>query len=439
MPVHLSHSDSDFTDRFEQLVGARHQTLTNVDDDVAAIIAAIRNRGDAALIELTQRFDNTTLSPQTLRIDAREIAGATQQTPADLRTALQRAADRIEAYHVRQKPADDWYTDADGVGLGAKWTAIGAVGVYVPGGTAAYPSSVLMNVVPARVAGVERIAMVVPTPNGVLNPLVLAAAGIAGVSEIYRIGGAQAVAALAYGTETIAAVDKIVGPGNAYVASAKRQVFGVVGIDMIAGPSEILVVADAQNDPVWIAADLLSQAEHDQNAQSILITDDDAFAAAVTGEIDQLLTQMTRAEIARASWQSQGTVIIVEALDAAPALINRLAPEHVELAVAEPERLAEGIRNAGAIFLGRHTPEAIGDYVAGPNHVLPTSGSARFTSGLSVLDFVKRTSLIACDEASIAKIGPAAISLANAEGLEAHGHSVAVRLNNANNDKGGDQ
>ena len=439
MPVHLSHSDSDFADRFEQLVGARHQTLTNVDDDVAAIIAAIRNRGDAALIELTQRFDNATLSPQTLRIDAREIAGATQQTPADLRTALQRAADRIEAYHVRQKPTDDWYVDADGVGLGAKWTAIGAVGVYVPGGTAAYPSSVLMNVVPARVAGVERIAMVVPTPNGVLNPLVLAAAGIAGVSEIYRIGGAQAVAALAYGTETIAAVDKIVGPGNAYVASAKRQVFGVVGIDMIAGPSEILVVADAQNDPVWIAADLLSQAEHDQNAQSILITDDDAFVAAVTSEIDQLLTQMTRAEIARASWQSQGAVIIVEALDAAPALINRLAPEHVELAVAEPERLAEGIRNAGAIFLGRHTPEAIGDYVAGPNHVLPTSGSARFTSGLSVLDFVKRTSLIACDEASIAKIGPAAISLANAEGLEAHGHSVAVRLNNANNDKGGDQ
>ena len=439
MPVHLSHSDSDFADRFEQLVGARHQTLTNVDDDVAAIIAAIRNRGDAALIELTQRFDNATLSPQTLRIDAREIAGATQQTPADLRTALQRAADRIEAYHVRQKPTDDWYVDADGVGLGAKWTAIGAVGVYVPGGTAAYPSSVLMNVVPARVAGVERIAMVVPTPNGVLNPLVLAAAGIAGVSEIYRIGGAQAVAALAYGTETIAAVDKIVGPGNAYVASAKRQVFGVVGIDMIAGPSEILVVADAQNDPVWIAADLLSQAEHDQNAQSILITDDDAFAAAVTSEIDQLLTQMTRAEIARASWQSQGAVIIVEPLDAAPALINRLAPEHVELAVAEPERLAEGIRNAGAIFLGRHTPEAIGDYVAGPNHVLPTSGSARFTSGLSVLDFVKRTSLIACDEASIAKIGPAAISLANAEGLEAHGHSVAVRLNNANNDKGGDQ
>ena len=439
MPVHLSHSDSDFADRFEQLVGARHQTLTNVDDDVAAIIAAIRNRGDAALIELTQRFDNATLSPQTLRIDAREIAGATQQTPADLRTALQRAAHRIEAYHVRQKPTDDWYVDADGVGLGAKWTAIGAVGVYVPGGTAAYPSSVLMNVVPARVAGVERIAMVVPTPNGVLNPLVLAAAGIAGVSEIYRIGGAQAVAALAYGTETIAAVDKIVGPGNAYVASAKRQVFGVVGIDMIAGPSEILVVADAQNDPVWIAADLLSQAEHDQNAQSILITDDDAFATAVTSEIDQLLTQMTRAEIARASWQSQGAVIIVEPLDAAPALINRLAPEHVELAVAEPERLAEGIRNAGAIFLGRHTPEAIGDYVAGPNHVLPTSGSARFTSGLSVLDFVKRTSLIACDEASIAKIGPAAISLANAEGLEAHGHSVAVRLNNANNDKGGDQ
>jgi len=431
MAVRLRHGDADFRDRFEQLVGARRQTLVDVDGDVAEIIAAVRERGDSALIELSERLDRVTLTTQTLRIEPNEIAAATAQASTEQLDALRRAAARIEAYHARQIPVDDWYTDAEGVGLGARWTAIGAVGVYVPGGTAAYPSSVLMNAIPARVAGVDRVAMVVPTPDGALNPLVLAAAGIAGVSEIYRVGGAQAVAALAYGTETITPVDKIVGPGNAFVASAKRQVFGVVGIDMIAGPSEILVVADADNDPAWIAADLMSQAEHDKNAQSILVTNDDHFADSVATEIEHLLTRLTRADIARASWQHQGAIIIVESLDTAPSLINRLAPEHVELAVAAPAQLAEEIRNAGAIFLGRFTPEAIGDYVAGPNHVLPTARSARFASGLSVLDFVKRTSLIACDEASVARIGPAAIALAEAEGLEAHALSVAIRLKSA--------
>ena len=428
MAARLRQRDADFADRFEQLVGGRRQTLIDVDSDVVGILAAVRERGDAALIELSERFDRVTLTPQTLRIEASEITAAIAQTPPDQLDALRLAADRIAAYHARQKPTDDWYTDPEGVGLGVRWTAISAVGAYVPGGTAAYPSSVLMNAIPARVAGVDRIAMVVPTPDGTLNPLVLAAADIAGVSEIYRVGGAQAIAALAYGTTTIAAVDKIVGPGNAYVASAKRQVFEVVGIDMIAGPSEILVVADGDNEPAWIAADLMSQAEHDPNAQAILITDDGGFADSVTTEIDQLLARIGRADIARASWQQQGAIIIVKSLDAAPALINRLAPEHVELAVAAPADLAEGIRNAGAIFLGRHTPEAIGDYVAGPNHVLPTARSARFASGLSVLDFVKRTSLIACDNTSIATIGPAAISLAEAEGLDAHALSVAVRL-----------
>ena len=440
MATRLNQGDADFSDRFAELVAARRQTLTDVDKDVVEIIDAVRERGDDALIELTEQFDRVSLTADTVRVDRSEIAAAAAQTSADRLAALRRAADRIEAYHARQKPEDDWYTDADGVGLGARWTAIGAVGVYVPGGTAAYPSTVLMNVVPARVAGVGRIAMTVPAPNGVLNPLVLAAADILGIDEIYRVGGAQAIAALAYGTQTIAAVDKIVGPGNAYVASAKRQVFGTVGIDLIAGPSEILVVADSANDPAWIAADLLSQAEHDEAAQSILITDDAAFADAVASEIERLLADLPRADTARASWRQHGAVIVVNALDEAPALIDQLAPEHVELAVDQPSATAERIRHAGAIFLGRHTPEAIGDYIAGPNHVLPTARSARFASGLSVLDFVKRTSLIACDDASIERIGPAAIALAEAEGLDAHALSIAIRLDKSGRDKqGGDR
>ena len=437
MASRLRYDDSDFSARFEDLVAARGQILADVDHDVAAIIKAVRERKDEALIELTDRFDRVSLTPQTLRFDADEIARAVEQVTAEQYAALQLAARRIEAFHIRQKPADDWFTDTDGVGLGSRWTAIGEVGVYVPGGTAAYPSSVLMNAIPARVAGVARVAMVVPTPDGELNPLVLAAAHVAGVDEIYRIGGAQAIAALAYGTPTIGAVDKIVGPGNAYVASAKRQVFGTVGIDMIAGPSEILVVADAANDPAWIAMDLLSQAEHDEAAQSILVTDNAAFADTVANEIERLLETLPRANTARASWQLHGAVIVVDSFDQAPAVIDALAPEHVELAIEEPAAMAEGIHHAGAIFLGRHTPEAIGDYVAGTNHVLPTARSARFASGLSVLDFVKRTSLIACDAASLAKIGPAAITLAKAEGLDAHARSVAVRLNKLDRHKQG--
>ncbi|MDA0262100.1 MAG: histidinol dehydrogenase, partial [Proteobacteria bacterium] len=409
MTLRLEQSAVDFSDRFAELVASRRQVMADVDRDVAEIIAAVRQGGDAALLEFTKRFDRVALTTQTLRIGGDEIAASATAVSADQRTALQHAADRIRSYHLRQMPADDWYVDSDGVGLGTRWTAIGAVGVYVPGGTAAYPSSVLMNVVPARVAGVERIAMVVPTPDGALNPMVLAAAHIAGVNEIYRVGGAQAVAALAYGTATIAPVDKIVGPGNAYVASAKRQVFGTVGIDMIAGPSEILVVADAGSDPAWIAADLLSQAEHDADAQSILVTDDPSFAESVETAVDRLLAELPRGKIARDSWQEHGAIVILDTLDAAPPLIDRLAPEHVELAIAEPQRLAPAIRNAGAIFLGRYTPEAIGDYVAGPNHVLPTARSARFASGLSVLDFMKRTSLIECDGVSIARIGPTAV------------------------------
>ena len=437
MATRLSHDQTDFDARFAALVAARRHVISDVDQDVAAIIGAVRDGGDDALIALTERLDRVSLTPQTLRIDAGEIDAATAEVASDQYAALQQAARRIEAYHDRQKPIDDWYTDAEGVGLGTRWTAIGAVGVYVPGGTAAYPSSVLMNTIPARVAGVARVAMVVPTPDGELNPLVLAAAHIAGIDEIYRVGGAQAIAALAFGTPTVAAVDKIVGPGNAYVASAKRQVFGTVGIDMIAGPSEILVVADASNDPSWIATDLLSQAEHDAAAQAILVTDDVPFADAVGEEIERLLDSLPRGEIARASWQHHGAIIIVDSFSEAPALIDALAPEHVELAIDQPMAVADRIHHAGAIFLGRYTPEAIGDYVAGPNHVLPTARTARFASGLSVLDFVKRTSLIACDAASIAKIGPAAITLAEAEGLDAHARSVAVRLNPSIRDKQG--
>jgi histidinol dehydrogenase len=349
-------------------------------------------------------------------------------------TALRLAAERIEAYHRRQRPTDFDYTDDLGVGLGARWTAVEAAGLYVPGGTAAYPSSVLMNAIPAKVAGVDRLVMVVPAPGGVLNPLVLAAANLVGISEVYRIGGAQAIAALAFGTKTIAPVDKIVGPGNAYVAAAKRQVFGIVGIDTIAGPSEILVVADADNDPDWIAADLLAQAEHDSAAQSILITDDAAFADAVEAAVTRQLATLPRADIARASWDRFGAIIRVDRLDEAVPLIDRLAPEHLELAIAEPERLADRVRHAGAIFLGRFTPEAIGDYVGGPNHVLPTSRSARFASGLGVIDFMKRTSILRCDADALDVLGPAAGRLAEAEGLTAHGRSIAIRSNRRDRD-----
>jgi histidinol dehydrogenase len=381
------------------------------------------------LIDYTKRFDRLTLTADSLRIPAAEIAAASRACDESTFGALRLAAERIASYHRRQVPADLDYRDDAGVQLGARWRAIETVGLYVPGGTAAYPSSVLMNAIPAKVAGVGRIAMVVPTPDGALNPLVLAAAELAGITEIYRVGGAQAVAALAYGTATIAPVDKIVGPGNAYVAAAKRRVFGVVGIDLIAGPSEILVVADRGNDPAWIAADLLSQAEHDAASQSILITDDAGFADQVAQAVEAHLARLPRAAIAGKSWAEHGAIITVGNLADAAALIDRIAPEHLELAIEDAEALAASVRNAGAIFLGRYTPEAVGDYVAGTNHVLPTGRSARFSSGLGVLDFMKRTSLVRCDAASLAAIGPAALTLAQAEGLDAHGLSVAIRLN----------
>jgi histidinol dehydrogenase len=389
----------------------------------------VKARGDAALLDYTKQFDRLDLEARELRLETREITDAVKACDGGLIEALELAATRIEDYHRRQLPSDDRYVDTVGVTLGARWTPIASAGLYVPGGTAAYPSSVLMNAMPARVAGVGRLAMVVPTPDGEINPLVLAAAKISGIEEIYRIGGAQAVAALAFGTQTVAPVDKIVGPGNAYVAAAKRRVFGTVGIDIIAGPSEILVVADKENDPDWIAIDLLSQAEHDALARSVLITDDAGFAAAVMEAVTARLKTLPRAEIAGRSWNDHGAVIIVGDLDEAVALIDALAPEHLELAVVDPEKLAERVRNAGAIFLGRFTPEAIGDYIAGPNHVLPTSRSARFSSGLSVFDFLTRTSLVGCDANSLRAIGPAAVTLAQAEGLDAHAQSVAIRLN----------
>ncbi len=399
-----------------------------VDRIVADILADVRRRGDAAVIDYTLRFDRQSLTAANLRVPMAEVLEARSRCAPEALAALRLAASRIQDYHRRQIPPDQDYVDALGVRLGARWRSIAAVGLYVPGGTAAYPSSVLMNAVPARVAGVGRIVMTVPTPDGVLDPLLLAAAEICGVHEVYRIGGAQAIAALAFGTETIMAVDKIVGPGNAYVASAKRQVFGTVGIDTIAGPSEILVVADAKNDPAWIAADLLSQAEHDPAAQAILITDDAHFAVAVEMAITDQLESLPRGAIAAASWRDHGAIIVVGDLAAAPALIDRIAPEHLELAVDDAERIAAKVRNAGAIFLGRYTPEAVGDYVGGPNHVLPTSRTARFASGLGVLDFLKRTSILACDARNLGTIGPAAVTLARAEGLEGHARSIALRL-----------
>ena len=432
MPVFLNATDPDFDAAFATLLGAKREESVDVDDVVAGIIADVRARGDAAVIALTAKFDRLELTPETLRFSEAEVEALVAQVPAHERAALELAAERIRAYHVRQMPQDHSWTDPEGAMLGWRWTPVSAAGLYVPGGLASYPSSVLMNAVPAKVAGVERLAIVVPTPDGVANPLVLLAARIAGVDEIYRIGGAQAVAALAYGTETIPAVDKITGPGNAYVAAAKRRVFGKVGIDMIAGPSEILVIADGDNDPDWIALDLLSQAEHDESAQSILITDSPAMARAVAAAVERHLATLERRAIAGPSWRDFGAIITVPDLDVAAALSNRIAPEHLELCVADPEALSAKITHAGAIFLGAWTPEAIGDYVGGPNHVLPTARSARFSSGLSVLDFLKRTTLTKMTPGALRAIGPAAETLATSESLEAHGLSVRARLNRLN-------
>ncbi len=432
MPVFLNASDVDFETEFAALLSAKREDSPDVDDVVAGIIADVRARGDAAVIELTAKFDRLELTPGTLRFSEAEIDALVIEVPAHERVALELAAERIRDYHLRQMPEDASWQDENGASLGWRWTAVSAAGLYVPGGLASYPSSVLMNAIPAKVAGVERLAIVVPTPDGVANPLVLLAARLAGVDEVYRIGGAQAVAALAYGTESIAPVDKITGPGNAFVAAAKRRVFGKVGIDMIAGPSEILVIADADNDPDWIALDMLSQAEHDESAQAILITDSPAMAKAVAAAVERNLLTLERRAIAGASWRDFGAVIVVDSLDRAAQLSNRVAPEHLELCVADPDALAEKITHAGAIFLGHWTPEAIGDYVGGPNHVLPTARSARFSSGLSVMDFLKRTTLAKMTPAALRAIGPAAETLAISESLEAHGLSVRARLNHLN-------
>ena len=428
MPQILNINQADFEVQFQALLAAKREDSPDVDAAVAEIIADVRTRGDAAVIELTSKFDRFNLTPDTLAFSREEILAHCATVPAEERAALELAAERIRAYHARQMPENASWVDASGATLGWRWTPVSAAGLYVPGGLASYPSSVLMNAIPAKVAGVGRLAICVPKPDGMTNSLVLLAAQIAGVDEIYRIGGAQAIAALAYGTETIVPVDKITGPGNAFVAAAKRRVFGKVGIDMIAGPSEILVIADADNDPAWIATDLLSQAEHDESAQSILITDDAAFGDRVISEINLQLKTLTRRDIAAQSWRNFGAVIVVNDMGQATVLSNRLAPEHLELCVVDPDAMASDITHAGAIFLGSWTPEAIGDYVGGPNHVLPTARSARFSSGLSVLDFIKRTTLTKMTPASLAEIGPAAEILASSEGLQAHGLSVRARL-----------
>jgi histidinol dehydrogenase len=428
MPRILSTAAPGFEADFCRLLEAQRENAADVDAVVAAIVDDVARRGDAAVVDYSRRFDGLDLAACGLRLSRREIGDAAASVPAATLAALRLAAERIESFHRHQLPSPIDYVDGAGVRLAQRWRPITSVGLYVPGGTAAYPSSVLMNAIPARVAGVGRLVMTVPAPRGLINPLVLAAAELVGVDEIYRIGGAQAIAALAYGTASIAAVDKIVGPGNAYVAAAKRRVFGRVGIDMIAGPSEILVVADRDNDPAWIAADLLSQAEHDSAAQAILVTDDRVFAAAVEAAIEGHLARLPRAEIARASWTAHGAILIVTAWDEVPGLIDRRAPEHVELALDAAEDLAARINHAGAIFLGRWTPEAVGDYIAGPNHVLPTARSARFASGLGVLDFLKRSSLVRCEKASLDALAPAAIRLAEAEGLDAHALSLSIRL-----------
>jgi histidinol dehydrogenase len=436
MVQRLNTADAEFNAEFDAFLLTKREVSEDVDRTVQGIISDVRAHGDAALIDYCKKFDRIELTSATLAISAEEIDVAVAGADPAIIAALQLAHDRIESHHKRQMPKDDRYTDAIGVELGSRWTAIDAVGLYVPGGTASYPSSVLMNAVPAKVAGVPRIVMVVPSPAGKLNPLVLVAARLAGVSEIYRIGGAQAIAALAYGTQTIAPVAKIVGPGNAYVAAAKRRVFGQVGIDMIAGPSEVLVIADQDNDPAWIAADLLAQAEHDVAAQSILITDNENFAAAVEDAVERQLKQLPRGEIARQSWADFGAVIITQNLAESVPLANRIAAEHLQLAVANPEALFEGIRNAGAVFLGRHTPEVIGDYIGGSNHVLPTARSARFSSGLSVLEFVKRTSILKLGVEQLRALAPAAMALARVEGLEAHRRSVGIRLNDDGSSSG---
>ncbi len=426
--IRLSVRDADFEARFTALLSQARETTETVDRAVADIIGAVRANGDAAVIDYTRRFDRQTLTADRLRISSAEIDAATAAIPADLAAALDLAAARIEAFHRAQLPQDLRMTDEAGLTLGMRWTPLDAVGLYVPGGKAAYPSSVLMNAIPARAAGVSRIAMCVPTPDGVLNPLVLAAARRGGISEIYRIGGAQAIAALAYGTAFIAPVDCIVGPGNAYVAEAKRQVFGRVGIDNIAGPSEVVVLADADNDPRRIAVDLLAQAEHDEAAQSILITNDAAFADAVAAAVLAELPSLPRAGIAGASWRAHGAVIVVEDWVQAVRLVDRLAPEHLQLMVRDPEPLFARVRHAGAVFLGAFCPEAVGDYVAGPNHVLPTGRTARFASGLSVFDFLKRTTFVSTTQSGLDRVGPAAVALAEAEGLQAHARSISLRL-----------
>jgi len=429
MARRLNAADASFAADFQKLLFATREEEEDVAQVVKAIIADVRARGDAALVELTNKFDKAGITAETLKLSAAEIEAALVKVSKAQLEAIETAARRIEAYHKRQLPADERFTDETGAVLGWRWTSVDSVGLYVPGGTASYPSSVLMNAIPAKVAGVKRIVMVTPASGGSISPLVLAAARRASVSDIYRIGGAQAVAALAYGTESIAAVDKIVGPGNAYVAAAKREVFGQVGIDSIAGPSEILVIADGQNDPEWIAADLLSQAEHDASSQSILITDDAGFADRVAVAVEKQLALLPRKAIATKSWNDNGAIITVAKLEDAVPLADAIAPEHLEIATADPEDFSRKVRHAGAIFLGRHTPEAMGDYIAGPNHVLPTSRTARFSSGLSVLDYMKRTTLLSLDAKSMAAIGPDALTLAESEGLEAHARSISARLN----------
>lgn len=429
MPVRLEYTQADFNARFEELLSQKREASDDVSSVVRGILDDVRARGDKALFEYTSKFDRVDLTTDTMRVSKAELDEATTSINADTLAALQLAHDRIKSHHERQMPKDDFYSDAIGVELGSRWTAIEAVGLYVPGGTASYPSSVLMNSVPAKVAGVPRIVMVVPSPDGFITPLVLAAAQMAGVDEIYRVGGAQAVGALAYGTQTIASVAKIVGPGNAFVAEAKRQVFGTVGIDMIAGPSEVLIIADEANDPDWVAADLLAQAEHDASAQSILITDNADFGSRVEQAVLVQLKTLPRTDIATKSWEDFGAVVIVKDMQQAAFLADKIAAEHLEIMTDDPDAVFADIRNAGAVFLGRYTPEAIGDYVGGSNHVLPTSRSARFSSGLSVLDYVKRTSILRCGPEQLAAIGPAAETIATVEGLEAHRKSIAIRGN----------
>jgi len=432
MPHFLDDRQPAFEQEFARFLDLRRSAEADVDGVVASIIADVRARGLTAVAELTERFDRCRIDEASVAFSGTEIDAAIATVPGEERAALELAADRIRAYHARQMPGDARWTDEAGISLGWRWTPVDAAGLYVPGGLASYPSSVLMNAIPARVAGVGRLAMCVPTPDGAVNPLVLLAARLAGVDAVFRIGGAQAIAAMAYGAAPIEPVDKITGPGNAYVAAAKRRVFGHVGIDMIAGPSEVLVIAERDSDPDWVALDLMAQAEHDESAQSILITDDAGFGQAVAAAVEQLLETLERRDIARASWREFGAVITVGNIADAPALANRIAPEHLQILTADPEALAGEIRHAGALFLGAHTPEAIGDYVGGPNHVLPTSGSARFSSGLSVLDFLKRTTITAVTPEGLKAIGPAAVTLARSESLEAHGLSVSDRLERLN-------